>query len=163
RNKITDTTKPEELFAVFKEMIKPLHDAHIFLQAKEIKKSYQRMRPNPHPLENTGRVTQIIKSRLQGPLQSGCRGTIKFGMLTDKVGYIRITGFAGYSTKMDFDDWVKALHATLDQALAGSDRWQGLVVDVRVNGGGSDVLGVEVASRLATKDYLAFAKRALND
>jgi hypothetical protein len=163
RDKITDNTKPEELFAVFKEMIKPLHDAHIFLQARDIKKSYQRLRPNPHPLENRGRVTEIIKSRLHGPMDAGCNGKIKFGMLTDKIGYIRIMGFAGYSTKPDFDDWIKALHTTLDQALAGSDRWQGLVVDVRVNGGGSDVLGVEVASRLATKDYLAFTKRARSD
>jgi hypothetical protein len=163
RDKITDTTKPDELFTVFREMIKPLHDAHIFLQARDIKKSYHGTRPNAHPLENPGRVTEIIKSRLHGQMQVGCNGKIKFGMLTDRVGYVRITGFAGYTTRRDFDDWVKALDATLDQALAGADRWQGLVVDVRVNGGGSDVLGVEAASRLAIKDYLAFAKRARSD
>jgi C-terminal processing protease CtpA/Prc len=133
------------------------------LQAKEINKGYRRMRPNPQPLEKPQRVTEIIKSRLQGQIQSGCNGKIKFGMLTDRVGYIRIAGFAGYSTKRDFDDWVKALHETLDKALAGCHGWRGLVIDVRVNGGGSDVLGVEVASRLATKDYLAFAKRARSD
>jgi hypothetical protein len=107
RDKITDATKAGELFDVFREMIKPLHDAHIFLQAKEINKGYRRMRPNPQPLEKPQRVTEIIKSRLHGQMQSGCNGKIRFGMLTDKVGYVRIMAFAGYSTKRDFDDWVK--------------------------------------------------------
>jgi C-terminal processing protease CtpA/Prc len=38
-----------------------------------------------------------------------------------------------------------------------------LVIDVRINGGGSDLLGVAVASRLTDKEYVAFTKRARND
>jgi len=35
-----------------------------------------------------------------------------------------------------------------------------LVIDVRINFGGNDLYGVEVASRLATADYLAYTKVA---
>ena len=39
----------------------------------------------------------------------------------------------------------------------------GLVIDVRLNGGGSDPYGVQVACRLTDKRYGAFVKRARND
>jgi hypothetical protein len=37
------------------------------------------------------------------------------------------------------------------------------VLDVRINGGGSDVFGIPIASRLATQEYLAYSKVVRND
>jgi hypothetical protein len=42
--------KPEELFAVMKEMIEPLHDAHTFLRARAINMQFRGERPDPSPV-----------------------------------------------------------------------------------------------------------------
>jgi C-terminal processing protease CtpA/Prc len=158
-------TKPEELFGILQEMIEPLHDAHTFLGARSISKQFHGERPDPHHLNprDFERAGEIIKKHLRGELRSACNGKVSFGMLDDSVGYLRITGFAGYTAARDFDKEVEALDNALDEALRDTAKWRGLVVDVRLNGGGSDVLGVQVASRLATHEYLAFAKKARSD
>lgn len=79
------------------------------------------------------------------------------------IGYLRITAYGSYASSPGFDNELGALEDALDEVFAGPHKLQGLVVDVRVNFGGSDVLGVAVASRLATHDYLAFTKKARND
>jgi hypothetical protein len=165
RPKVTAATKPEELFALLREMIEPLHDAHTFLNAPSIPKRFHGERPDPDPLteKDFKRVDEIIKKYVQGELRSACNGKLRFGLLKDSIGYLRISGFAGYTNTRDFDREAQALQAALDEALRDAARWRGLVVDVRVNGGGSDVLGVMVATRLATREYLAFAKKARND
>jgi C-terminal processing protease CtpA/Prc len=37
------------------------------------------------------------------------------------------------------------------------------VLDLRINGGGSDALALQVAERLTDRAYVAYAKRARND
>ncbi|MSR46940.1 MAG: hypothetical protein EXS13_07740 [Planctomycetes bacterium] len=58
---------------------------------------------------------------------------------------------------------LEALESTLDRAMTEFAACETLVIDVRLNGGGSDVLGVAIASRLTDRDYVAFVKRARND
>jgi hypothetical protein len=155
--------KPEELFAVMKEMIEPLHDAHTFLRARAIKKEFRGERPDPSPLgpKDFDGITALIKKYLQDGGHTTANSRIRYGKLNDSVGYLRIGGFAGYTETFDFEAGAKALEAALDDALEGAEKWRGLVIDVRVNGGGSDVYGVMVASRLASHEYLAFAKKTL--
>ncbi len=40
---------------------------------------------------------------------------------------------------------------------------KGLIIDLRINGGGSDALGINIAGRLTDNPYAAYAKRARND
>lgn len=40
---------------------------------------------------------------------------------------------------------------------------KGLIIDLRINGGGSDALGIRIAERLTDTPYLAYAKRVRND
>jgi hypothetical protein len=165
RPRVKADTKPEELFAIFREMIEPLHDAHTAIGAPALKKQFHGERPDPHPLgpKDLDRITEIIKKYVQGGGTTAANSRIRFGQLTDSVGYLRIGGFAGFAPTPDFDAGARALDAALDEALRDAGRWRGLVIDVRANGGGSDVYGVMVASRLATHEYLAFAKKARSD
>jgi hypothetical protein len=161
--RIKSDMNPEELFALMKEMIEPLHDAHTFLRAPAINKRFRGERPDPSPLgpKDFERITAIIKKYLKGGGHTTANSRIRYGKLTDSVGYLGIEGFAGYTETFDFEAGTKALEAALDQALEDADQWHSLVIDVRVNGGGSDMYGVMVASRLASQEYLAFAKKTL--
>lgn len=79
------------------------------------------------------------------------------------IGYLRIHSFSGYSNDHGFVKQVDALEAALDDIFKDSAKLTGLVIDVRINGGGSDVFGISIASRLATQEYLAYSKVARND
>jgi hypothetical protein len=166
RGTITDKTSPDELFGVFRSMVGPLHDAHVFLRGASDKQGFQALREGTTRIDVDAerKIKELIEDHyVHGKLKTWCRGRVGYATLPGSVGYLRINAFAGYAEKPDFDAHSRALEEALDEALSGAASLRGLVVDVRVNRGGSDVLGVAVASRLAPHEYLAFAKRARND
>src|ERR1044071_5667933 len=56
-----------------------------------------------------------------------------------------------------------ALESALDTIFADTRGWRGLIIDVRVNGGGADPLGLAIAARLTAAPYTAYAKVARSD
>jgi Peptidase family S41/Tricorn protease C1 domain len=179
RPQVTPDTKPEELFRIISGMVDPLHDAHTFIHAKSIKQRFHGFRPEPDPMQkkNAARITEIIETKyVSGGLREFCNKQLQFGFLssspgtkepnskpTGRIGYLRIHSFDGYSDDHEFVKQVDALESALDQIFKDASTWTGLVIDVRINGGGSDVFGISIASRLATRDYLAYSKVIRND
>jgi Peptidase family S41/Tricorn protease C1 domain len=162
RPQLTGETTAEELFAIFKAMIEPLHDAHTYVASASDKQVFHGRRANTGQV--SGRIAEIVKAKyLREKLKTWCNGRLGYGMLPGTIGYLRIVAFDGYASEAGFDNQVKALEEALDEIFADAEKLNGLVIDVRVNYGGSDVLGVAVAARLATHDYLAFAKKARYD
>jgi hypothetical protein len=161
RPRITSETTTEQLFGILKAMIEPLHDAHTSLASKSLKHHFRGKRENTKPVSGT--IAEIVQSKyLREKLKTWCNGRLRYGMLPEGIGYLRITAFDGYASG-GFDSQLKAIDEALDEAFADANALNGLIVDVRINYGGSDVLGVAVASRLAPHDYLAFIKKARND
>lgn len=166
RPQITPTTKPEELFRILTEMIEPLHDAHTSIRAKSIQQGFQGYRPaaDPRQKKNAARITEIIeKQYARGGLRDFCNKKLEFGMLDSSVGYLRIHSFSRYSEDKEFSNQLEALENALDTIFQDAAKWTGLVIDVRINGGGSDVFGISIASRLATQECLAYSKVTRND
>jgi C-terminal processing protease CtpA/Prc len=166
RPKITDQTTPEELFGILKAMVEPLGDAHIALQSASRKQRFVGKRANTTRVGDltSRRVREIVENNYRhGELKTWCNGRVGYGLLPGSIGYLRITAFAGYTSASGFEEEAKALEEALDKAFKSGDKLHGLIIDVRINQGGSDVLGVAVAARLAARDYLAFAKKARND
>ncbi|WP_328550135.1 S41 family peptidase [Streptomyces sp. NBC_00366] len=165
-----DTTRTE-LFDVFSRMVGPLHDAHVAVQDGD--RVFAQGRPGTEvPTEQLdARVKKFIGERdLRGApyRQDFAAGRITYADLPDGgPGYLRISGFGGYTT--DDDGSYAANLAELDKALdtvltaERVRRLPGLIIDLRVNGGGSDALGVHIAGRLTDTPYVAYAKRARND
>jgi C-terminal processing protease CtpA/Prc len=152
RPKITDRTTAEELFGVFKSMIEPLHDSHVFLHGTSIKQRFQDRRQGTKLIDDAAqrKIRELIETHYtHAKLKTWCNDRVRFGVLPGSVGYLCITA-------LDTDAIVNALDHVFQDAKA----LRGLVIDVRVNRGGSDVRGVAVASRLAPEEYLAFAKKA---
>ena len=163
---VTARMTPRALFEVLQAMIEPLHDAHTYLGARDIDGRYHGSRPDSNALsdEDRDRVGQIIQTRyLIDPIHLFCNDRIGFGMLNHGIGYLRISGFSAYTADRDYERGTAALEAALDTIFQNSARLRGLVIDVRLNGGGNDPWGVAVASRLTGHPYLAFAKEARAD
>lgn len=174
RARLRADAPPVELFGVLRELIEPLHDAHTSLVAEPLGLRFDGFRALPgggdadDPTDFDARVErslEVVRSRyLAGPTRSWLRGHLLHGSLEGgAVGYLRIDAFADYTPGGVFADELSALEAALDDAFTHAPSWRGLVIDVRVNGGGSDVLALAVAARLANEPYEAYAKVARND
>jgi C-terminal processing protease CtpA/Prc len=182
RPQVTLDTKPEELFRIFSDMLDPLHDAHTFIHAMSIQKRFRAFRPPVDFMQekNAARIAEIIETKyVRGGLRDFCNKQLQFGLLrsspqasstdsegggqTDGIGYLRIRSFDDYSNDREFMKQLDTLEMALDDIFKDSAKLSGLVIDVRINGGGSDVFGISIASRLATHEYLAYAKVARND
>jgi hypothetical protein len=182
RPQVTLETKPEELFRILSDMIEPLHDAHTRIRAKSIQQRFHGYRPSADPMQkkNQARIAEIIETKyVTGGLRDFCNKQLQFGLLRSPqessssastsnvpahaIGYLRIHSFDDYSNDREFVKQVDALETALDNIFSDSARLTGLVIDVRINGGGSDVFGISIASRLATQDYLAYSKVTRND
>ena len=166
RPRVSDATTPEQLFDIISGMISPLEDAHSSIRARAIERSFGGSRKSPSFLatadeRNAGYA--LVSAHLSGALQRFCEGRVEFGMLGPDVGYLRIRGFSGYSKDGSYETGLAALEAGLDTAFANARTWTGLVIDVRLNGGGADPYGLAIARRLTSTPYTAYVKQARSD
>jgi len=166
RPRVTDATTPEQLFDIISGMISPLQDAHSYIGAPAINKRFGGVRKTPSFLETREARDSgyaLVSAHLTTPLQRFCEGRVEFGMLGPDVGYLRIRGFSGYSKDGGYETGLAALEAGLDTSFANTRGWKGLVIDVRINGGGADPYGLAIARRLTATPYTAYVKQARGD
>jgi hypothetical protein len=170
--KVRSDTTPEQLFDIFTGMIEPFHDSHTFISASDIKRQFSNFRPGTHRvIKGTMREFRregmpallAITERvfLKTPLRAWCNDQLQYAHIDETTGYLRILSFSGYA-KGGFAAGLFALGAALDEIFS-DPQLKALVIDVRINFGGSDPYGLEIASRLATREYLAYTKEARSD
>ena len=173
RPKVTSKTTGAELFDIFEGMIAPFNDAHTFINAPDLKRDFRTGRPGMDGLYKNGymefrnKVVPALlaltdRAYIRDPLRRWCNDQIQYGHLDNGIGYLRILSFSGYSKQRGFAAGLKALEEALD-AIFSDSTIRGLVIDVRINFGGSDPYGLAIASRLANKEYLAYTKVARAD
>ncbi|WP_344369257.1 S41 family peptidase [Streptomyces indiaensis] len=170
RPRVHNDTTREQLFSIFSDMVRPLYDAHVAVQ--EGKRVFAQVRPGtqmPSPqLDERAKKFVIGRDLVGAPYRRDfAGGRITYADLPGHAdqGYLRISGFAGYTPG---NAPYAAHRAELDKALDTiltehrTDRLKGLIIDLRINGGGSDALGIHIAERLTDKAYLAYSKRVRN-
>jgi peptidase S41-like protein/tricorn protease-like protein len=164
RPRVTEGTTPQELFQILREMIEPFEDAHTSISARSINQGFSSARKSANWLERPDRprAFEIVEQKYaRTPLRSWCNGQVQYGRLDGGVGYLRIKGFSGYGSS--FEGGLAALEEALDAIFADASSWPGLVIDVRINGGGEDPYGLAIASRLTGAEYVAYSKQARSD
>lgn len=172
RPQVHRDTARAELFDIFSRMVRPLYDAHVAVQDGD--RVFAEGRPGTEvPGEELdAKVKKFIEARdlANAPYRRDfANGRITYADLPGggRLGYLRISGFGGYLP--DENASYAAQLAELDRALntvltpQRSRHLHGLIIDLRINGGGSDALGIHIAERLTDAPYIAYAKRARND
>ena len=151
---------PDRLYDVLCGLISPLHDAHVALSAPG--RHCSSPRPGtPDPGKTIPRAIAVADANLGAPVRTWAGGSLGYADLPGGLGYLRITGFHDYADT--FAESSKILATALDEIFPPGHSLSGLILDLRVNGGGDDPLGLQVAARLTDVPHFAYAKRARND
>ena len=169
--RVTSTTTPAQLFDILEGMIKPFGDIHTAIDAPKLKRQFEGIRPGTDRILN-GRTEERFKNSdmrkllaatdrawLNGPVRNFCNNQIQYGHIDNATGYLRILSFSSYSRHGGIAQGLMTLESALD-AIFSDPALRALVIDVRINFGGSGPYGLAVASRLATSEYLAYSIQA---
>ena len=168
RPMLDNDTDPTELFGILRAMIEPLGDNHTSINGPD-DQEFTGLRPGTRELSNRT-VRTAVDNHLRAlgatQLQSFAREKIVYADLPDGRGYLRISAFAGY--RQDDRSYVASsaeLARTLDTVFTPQRvaTLRSLIIDVRLNSGGDDALGLQVAARLTDSPYVAFTKQPRND
>ncbi|MGW4241355.1 S41 family peptidase [Nocardia sp. NPDC004722] len=160
-----------DFFQLLGQMIEPLHDAHTAIIVPD-GPHYSGFRPGavmPTAQYNATIQDFIEQHDLGGrKLTPYANGVIGYADLPDRLGYLRVAAFTGYTDARDSAGMAAELDRALDDILtpsrtSGPDALRGLILDLRVNRGGEDGLGLRLASRLTAEPFVAYAKRTRND
>jgi CubicO group peptidase (beta-lactamase class C family) len=170
RARVSSSTTDAQLANIFADMIEPLGDAHtnvvvgesVVFQVGRLGSTITRYDEFAPFLE---RVASSTAQYLGVATKTWGHGLITYADLPDGIGYLRLAAFDGFSETGHFDDERIAFARALDAIFAngGATQWKGLILDIRVNGGGSDELALQLAGHLTDVSYRAYAKQARND
>jgi hypothetical protein len=178
RPQVTASTRPEELFDILREMIRPYQNAHTNVNAASIKRFYIGYRPDSDIGRNLRSTTSLSAEQIEdlfnkqaqqakdiieskysdGKLRSYCNDKIHFGKLKNSIAYLRIVAFEGYAKDGDLEQEARSLETALDVIFGEAKQMNGLIIDVRVNIGGADPFCLAIAARLTDVNYLAYSK-----
>lgn len=173
QSKVRPETTPGELFDIFSSMIEPLHDRHTFIEAPDLKRNFSTFRPGTDRIIK-GNIEEFLsktmpalweitdRTYLKTPMRKWCRDKVQYGHVNETTGYLRIISFSSYSHTPGFAAGLAALESALDEIFSDPNL-KTLVIDVRINFGGTDPYGLAIASRLATRPYVAYTKVARID
>ncbi|MEV6561075.1 S41 family peptidase [Nocardia sp. NPDC051756] len=153
-----------ELFATLRDMVAPLDDAHVVVSAGE-RGFFGAGRPGTTPPspQLDQQVKELVQRRdLRHSLTEFANGRIGYADIPGQdYGYLRVSSFSGYTAERTFAADSAELDRALDAIFTADrlGRLRGLVLDLRINGGGSDSLGLQLAARLTDRPYFAYAKQ----
>ena len=145
-----DTTD-KELFKTMCDMLAPLKDGHVNLKAKRLGKPEYNPEELPRFTKEFGTrklerqyetmVVETLSANDFGKPKTA--GKILSYTHNDKFGYLLIREFEGVNRRK--------LNAGLDEALGAMDGIKGLIIDIRLNPGGTTGCVYRIANRFADK------------
>jgi hypothetical protein len=183
---VAAVTDDEALFTLLSDLLSPIDDGHVLLSddvnlfspavergiLAELRRSFDAQSAvTDFALWVEGALDQFrqnIVSRLddesfdqQGQL---AWGTVEAG----SVGYLAILSMQGYATDADGEplddastaDDLAAAELAMDMAMADLADTSRLIIDLRLNGGGHDSIGLEFARRFVNERQVALSKTA---
>ena len=159
-------TNDTAFYHLLAAMVAPLHDRHTDVTATTMGLRQRNARPIPDSLP-TAEVVRLRSAPpalpLVGPLVRLSGDRLQYGWLAPRIGYLKVTAVYGYRTNGGFEGDSVAFAAALDQVFAALTGLDGLVLDLRINGGGYDALAKLLAGRFTDRRYLGFTKQARSD
>jgi C-terminal processing protease CtpA/Prc len=162
RPKVTKKTSDDELFDIFCQMLDPLDDGHVELEAKvsgNRRKRYftPEKKPRFHQEFTKREIKQLFKTTEKTLVDQG------FGKPKETeawmLHYSRSREF-GYIRILELEDVKKRkLTAALDKIAGDFRDLKGIIVDIRDNPGGEDDIALAIVNRFCGRKRVAFRRK----
>ena len=136
-NRLTDEMSQKELFQVLAEMLKELRDGHVNLVSNHETSQYREWYDN-YPTNFVDTIQRIYLGKDYKSVAG-----IKYQILEDNIGYLY---YGSFSSSIG--------HSNLDEILNELSICDGLILDVRNNGGGLLTLSDRLAARFTNQKIL---------
>jgi len=153
--RVTPETTTEELLTILCDMTRPFDDPHVNI-------NYGETECMSHPLpswlkdDNLDAVLDAVTEHVYGDdASTTANDLIAYRVLDGNFGYVFVPGMGGFADTPKDD--LATIEAAMDEIVAAFSDVKGVVIDVRLNGGGEDGIGFAIADRFADKKRLAFS------
>jgi hypothetical protein len=162
RPKVTTKTSEDELFDIFCEMLDPLDDGHVELEAKL---SGDRKRRHFSPEKKPRFYREFAKREIKQLFKTSAKTLVGHGfgkpseteawMLhycrSREFGYLRILELEGVKKRR--------LTAALDKIGRDFEDLNGFIIDIRDNPGGEDSTAITIINRFCDRKRVAFRRK----
>lgn len=163
RPKVTRETSDDELFDIFRQMLDPLNDGHVEIEARlsgdRKKRRFTAEKKTRFYQEFTDReIKQLFKTTEKTLAANG------FGRSTETeawmLRYCRSQAF-GYIRILELEDVKKqSLTAALDKISHDFKDLAGFIIDIRDCPGGEDDIAITIINRFCDRERVAFHRKA---
>jgi carboxyl-terminal processing protease len=173
RERVVGGGSQGELFAVLSDLVSPLDDGHVKIEAGSRSFEREGLRgpgnaPDGAPWSWRS-IRVSLRDYLQGattPLSAAAsfagNRRVLYGKMAGDIGYIAVLAEGGWregqTEEAPAHEHTAAAAAVLDSILASLGTLGGVVVDLRVNSGGFDAVALELASRFTESSRVAYRK-----
>lgn len=159
RLQINENSKSNELFDVSCEMLKELNDGHISLEGKtNVKDRYCGIENKVHIIsefKSFNNLRKVVDKSLKengfSPFIDKKENGLIYFTISDNYGYLRIDEMEGFA--------IGEIKKSMKHAIKTFQDKKGLIIDVRFNGGGADLISYKIAGRFVDKEKLGHYKR----
>jgi len=166
RRELPSLPNDSAFYHLMHEMLAPLEDAHTKIIATPLGLRLPTYRRTTRWLEGEelDRVRDLAPvGYLRDSLRRLDGGRLQYGMLEDNLGYLKVTAEYGFAATGRFEDDSAAFRASLARLMPAIAPLEGLVLDLRINGGGYDANARMLAGAFTDAAYPALVKRARSD
>ena len=134
RPKALASKSSEEFAATCAEMLKPLRDLHVWitLEGTHVPVFNRPRQSNSNPSAHRGILGSLNEA-----------GQLQWAITADKIGFIAINGWNDGALPNQFQEVLEKMRDT-----------RGLIIDVRLNGGGGEPLAQQVAARFVREKFV---------
>ena len=153
--RVSPMTTTEELFEILCDMTRPFDDPHVNINHGEAE-------CKSHPLppwlqdDSVDAVLDAVTEQFYGAgASTTANDLIAYRVLDGNLGYVFVPGMGGFADTPEDD--LATVETAMDEIVAAFSGVKGVVIDVRLNGGGDDGIGFAIADRFADKKRLAFS------
>lgn len=192
RPQVTSETTDAELFDIFSQMVAPLQDAHVNIEASDVWFSkernslfYQYIQDLELQLEQEGQSEEYVQAVLDKEywtylvmqpsdyLMKAERHIVRdfsgdalvvWGRMPNNIGLLKIMQVEGFATEdATPEDEVAATHKLMKHIMSSLADTQSIIIDLRYNTGGYDPVSIAIASYFSGEERVVYKKRADNN
>ena len=148
--KFTDKTEPFEFYLLLEKMVLELKDEHSdFEVPDEYDEQWHSLNKKKDTTDYKTLVQHKILEKYLKNVRTFNEGQFYWGLINSEIGYIQLNEM----------EEIDSLHKITDSIVNDIKDTKACIIDLRFNGGGSDLAGLDFLSHFIDKDYEVFKKK----